>query len=320
MIFGLAVATVWLTLAFSRAAWYFKFRALRDLQLPHPESLTSGEKRRLKHYFYGVTYLSAVFCLLRGRSRTNREKYLFTNLAALAYFFDDLVDESQPGNDGAVWQDNPEAFGASTDARGLALHFLRNVYQTLPPSDVPEFKSYMHRVFNIETAGRQAGAGKVNLPELEAITAEKGGYSVLLFRRVLANPLSETEQEALYQMGYLVQLCDDVFDIWFDLQSGIRTIPGELAHQGKTKALTDFFEKQVSHTYAAFIRYSGFKSAAARGALHFLVTVTRVCLQHYAELQKKHGTLPLDDRSAMVVDMERWQNRIRAARWLVFKL
>jgi hypothetical protein len=50
-----------------------------------------------------------------------------------------------------------------------------------------------------------------------------------------------------------------------------------------------------------------------------LVSITRVCLDHYLHLQKKRGTLPLDDRSAMVVDMERWNNRLRAALKLLFE-
>ena len=65
-------ATVWLGLAFTRAAWYFKTRALNALALPHAEALKSKEKRRLQHYFYGTTYLSVVFCMVRNRIRTRR--------------------------------------------------------------------------------------------------------------------------------------------------------------------------------------------------------------------------------------------------------
>ena len=54
--------------------------------------------------------------------------------------------------------------------------------------------------------------------------------------------------------------------------------------------------------------------------VHFLVSITRVCLRHYADLQKKRGTLPLDDRAAMVVDMEKWDNRLRAMRELLIDI
>jgi hypothetical protein len=59
------------------------------------------------------------------------------------------------------------------------------------------------------------------------------------------------------------------------------------------------------------------RSHTALAAIHFLIAVTRVCLRHYEDLQKKHGTLPLHDRAAMVVDMEKWGNRMRAMRELL---
>lgn len=315
--FYLLRATVWLALAFMRASWYFKNRALRNLDLPHPEALTSKEKRRLKHYFYGTTYLSTVFCILRGYPRSRREKHLFTNLAALAYFFDDLVDAFRERDDASIfWQNNPEQYGQTADPRGLALHFLNNIYRELPPDNLTQFRDFMHRVFNVET--RELPDARYQIFDLEKVTAEKGGYSVLLFRRVLANALSQAEQEALFQFGYFVQLCDDIFDLWHDRQAGTATLATFFMEKNDVSGLRTVFENQVLSTRKAFQNLP----AATNGntgwaAVHFLVAITRVCLRHYEDLQKKHGTLPLDDRAAMVVDMEKWGNRLRAAKELL---
>ncbi|MFZ4473704.1 MAG: hypothetical protein ACOYPR_00840 [Saprospiraceae bacterium] len=324
-------ATLWLSGAFIRAAWYFKTRAMRDLQLPHPELLTSKEKRRLQHYFYGTTYLSIVFCSLRGRTRSPDEKNLFSNLAALAYFFDDLADVyHNQDQSGQQWQDNPEIYGQATDPRGLALHFLQNINSALPDQDQNEFKKYMHRVFNVETEGRQISANVFNTKELDQIAADKGGYSVLMFRRILANTLSEAEKHALYKLGHLIQTCDDIFDVWFDQKDGIKTLPLALLEAGNITDLKLRFEQFVAETYWAFMqvrpekisrwRYLGLRHARTSWAVvHYLVTVTRVCLQHYQNLQKKHGTLPLTDRHQIVVDMERWDNRFKSVFYLISK-
>lgn len=327
-------ASAWLALAFARANWYFKYRAFQDLTLPYPNALSSKEKRRLKHYLYGTTYLSTVFCALRGYPRNRREQHLFTNLAALAYYFDDLVEAFRGFDDtGIAWLDNPEAYGQTADPNGLALHFLYNVYRELPPGDLVQFKNFMHRVFNVETRDLKPMA---SLPEpkaeLERITAEKGGFSVLLFRRVLAHPLSAEEQEAMYQFGYFIQLSDDIFDLWHDRQAGVTTLATYFAAHNDVAGLKKLFEDQVEVMRNAFAPQSTAEGTkawpgwtrsgrhTAVAALHFLVSITRVCLHHYEDLQKKHGTLPLDDRAAMVMDMEKWGNRARAAREVVMRI
>ncbi len=317
--FYLFPATTCLLGTFGRAAKYFQTRALHDLQLPHPETLTSKELRRLKHYFYGTTYLATIFCLLRGRRRDEREKHRFTNLAALAYFFDDLVDTFRPHDTGQTrWQNNPEHYGQHADERGLARHFLDNVQRELPLAELAEFKTYMNRVFNVETAGRQQRQTPLTINDLEKITAEKGGCSVLLFRRMLNDEISEAERDALFQFGYLIQLCDDIFDLWFDRQTDTQTVPLALAND--LPRLTQVFENQYVAVKFAFRKIPRrglvFGPNAALAAVHFVVTTARVCLAHYRHLEKLHGHLPLDDRHRLVLDMERWPNRLRAV-WLL---
>ena len=305
-------ATAWLVLTFGRARWYFNTRAIQDLQLPHPESLTSKEKRRLQHYFYGGTFLSVIFAALRGRTRTAAEKHRLTNMAALAYFFDDLVDSFRGRDDtGILWQDNPEEYGlAADDHRRLALHFLHNIYEELPPEHLTFFKSVMHKVFNTETSGRQTDKNRPDLAEIAAITKAKGGNSVLLFRAV-HEPLPGPEEEAaLLEFGQLIQYCDDIFDLWFDLRDGVATVATCLAAEGRIDELTTLFKKQVSKTQQVFLQIPAPRRRirTSLGVVHFITVITLVCLRHYKKVQCANSSLPLDDRKKMVVDMERWRN------------
>ncbi len=320
-------ATGWLLLTFGRAAWHFRMRGTKALNLPRELMLEPKESRRLKHYYYGTSYLATVMCSLRAIPRSGLETYLFTNLSALAYTFDDLVDVFRTEDDlGMLWQDNPEAYGAVADKRGLALHLLHNIYQAMPKQDLARFQSYMHRIFNLETAGRQH-VGKsgiwdieeLGIGALERITAEKGGCSMLLFRSILAHPFSEAEETALYEFGYLIQLCDDIFDLWHDRQAGVVTIATLLAEQGDLTALSRRLDAQITATHQAF-RQTPYLAAQVETVLyviHYLISITRVCLQHYQDLVRTHGTLPLDNRTAIVVDMEYWPNRFRVIRYIL---
>lgn len=307
--YGIVAAAV-LGLSFAGAAGYFRFRALRVLALPG--GLGAAEKRRLRHYFFGTTYLAVLFCTLRGRARSRKEKRLFVHLAALAFFFDDLAEAAgardAQGNPGP---DNPETYGKARDGRGWALHFLQNIQKSLPVSDLPEFEAFMRRVFNVETAGRQRET--LSVEELQRITAEKGGCSVLMFRRLLAHPLSAAESEALYAFGLLIQLSDDIFDLWFDCRDGIDTLAVFFAAQNRLPELTQLFDKQVIAVHEAFrqMPYARFSVELSLAVLRYLAALTRVCLRHYQKLQEKRGTLPFDDRAALVVDMAHWRNRFR---------
>jgi len=316
--FRLYFAIQWLSLAFVRAYLYFRFEAIRDLGLPPDMALDSKAMRRLQHYFYGTTFLSIVFGLLHGRRRSATEKYLFSNLAALSYYFDDLADAYRQEDAGEhTWMNNPETYGHRADTRGVSLHLLENLYRHLPPDCIDEFKGYLHRVFNVETAGRQQIDHALDFDALWAITREKGGASVLLFRRILRTPLSEAEREALFAFGGLIQLCDDVSDIWFDHHDGTMTVPLYFALQQDLSGLRRFFETEVMQVQKRFESvekqpwhlWGGPNTAWA--AVEILIAIARVCLDAYDRLLGKNGTLPLNDRKAMVIDMERWQNRLR---------
>jgi hypothetical protein len=319
-LYHLSQATTRLTGGFVKALWYVYRNKHKDLELPPSVFLSQKEDKRYKHYLFGTSYLSFIFCTLRGSNRTDNERYLFSNLAALTPFFDDLADAYRHKDDtGTVWYNNPETYGQVADERGLSLHLLQNIYKKLPPQYLLPFKDIMHEVFNVETEGRQQTEKTLILEHIEHITADKGGYSVLLFRRLLAHDLDEKEYAALYQLGNLIQICDDILDFWFDRQEGIATIPRYFMEQNRLSELSQFFDNQVDITHNAFkeMPYPKGRTETAFKMLHFLISITRLALQRYGELEKKYGTIPFDTRKEMVLDMEKWGNRVRLIKYLL---
>ncbi len=149
-------ATLWLFLAFVRATWYFRWKAMHSLDLPEGFVLNSKEKRRFKRYFYGACYIAVLICGIRKQTLSRRETHLFTSLSALAFSFDDLVEDVRNSADRSVpRQNNPKDYGLASDHRGLATHLLQNIYQTVPEERLEHFRAYMHRVFNVETGGNE---------------------------------------------------------------------------------------------------------------------------------------------------------------------
>lgn len=319
--FYLTHATAWLFWVFGKAMFVYQTSLFSWLQRVAGQAWSPQERRRLRHYYNGTTYLSAVFCCLRGYSLRVGERRTFAQLSALAGFFDDLVDIAHQPDALERWQNDPESYGQAADERGLAIRFLNQIKAALPAHRQLLFQTFMLRVFNLEIAGKQQQAPNT-LESLAHMTAEKGGYSVLLFRSVLHNDLSPSEETALYQFGCLIQLSDDIFDVWFDLQAGTHTVATRMMSEQQPLELSRRFEHQLGNTRNAFramehsILPDGYPAARIETTLrviHYLAAITRVCLKQYAALALE-GPLPLQDRSKMVVDMARLRNWLRTVK------
>lgn len=312
---GLLVAMIQLAGGYLHALYYWHTSKFAIWNLPAGMRLSNLEKRRIRHYFFGVTYLSAIFCALRHQQLRASERSVLTRLSALAAFFDDLV-EAQAG--GTTRSGSVDTFGRRADERGIARHLLREVYEAVPSSHHATFQTYLNRVFEAEI---QAQQGENNSPEQDQLfymTAEKGGCSVLLFRSLLRPLPGAEETAALQAFGCLIQLSDDIFDLWFDHRDGIATVATHLAVAGRVGELSELFEGQYRQTRQAFlsINLPAQQVQRALKMVQVLVAITHTGLSHYRQLEKQHGVVPIHDRQMMVVDMEKWSNRIRAARFL----
>ncbi len=60
--------------------------------------------------------------------------------------------------------------------------------------------------------------------KLVEITSEKGAAFTLIYRAILHHPLSGEEEEAITTLGLLLQLTNDLFDVYKDLKNGQQTL------------------------------------------------------------------------------------------------
>jgi phytoene/squalene synthetase len=63
--------------------------------------------------------------------------------------------------------------------------------------------------------------------DLLKITFTKGGISALALMYLMAPNMKEKEIKAIYELGAVMQLIDDISDIKEDLKSGIWTVPNQ---------------------------------------------------------------------------------------------
>jgi hypothetical protein len=93
-----------------------------------------------------------------------------------------------------------------------------------------------------------------------------------------------------------------------------------MLNQNNPEDLVADYELAMDTTQIAFknLPFSPFRRSMAWNTAATIAAIGKVCSLHYVELKKKHGTLPLDNRKLMVVDMGRFTNQYKAAiNWLL---
>ncbi len=59
------------------------------------------------------------------------------------------------------------------------------------------------------------------------ITLAKGGISILACSHIMVPEMNQNEKEAIYVLGGILQIFEDLYDIKEDLEMGIQTLPNQ---------------------------------------------------------------------------------------------
>lgn len=189
-------------------------------------SLEKDDIKKITHY-YGLAVpciLGEALCVLRGKAMTNRERLALTYQGAMTGLFDDFFDKEKMSDDAVkAFMEKPEQISGKNKRQQLFLHFYKNALQY---SHNPQLMlHYLRKVHDAQIESKkQAVPGMLSHDEIKRITVDKGGMSVLFYRAVLENKISKEEEDALYQMGGLMQFGNDIFDIYKDCMQHIDTL------------------------------------------------------------------------------------------------
>lgn len=158
--------------------------------------------------------------------------------------------------------------------------------------------------------------------EVEAATRAKGGWAAMVCRQVLDNDLVHGEQEVLFEMGYLAQLMDDIFDLVADRKAG--RITSATWKKNVDEAGGSFSEKERAWVRQVDDLGYGKKQCRDFGRfIHLSLSATYVCLDYYKRFERRHNINPFSEEihsvPKLVCDMETVHNRcnllIQAWRW-----
>lgn len=188
-------------------------------------SLDDQDYKKITDYYgYAVpAILGESFCILRGRKMSLKERTAITYLGALSGLFDDFFDKKDL-TESYIKKliEQPDKQPGNNANERLFINFYKKALEH--SADASLVKSYFFNVFDAQILSKEQMCAETDIVEIENITYLKGGISFLFYSSIFGENKNENERMMIYKLGALMQLENDIFDVYKDNQDGIRTL------------------------------------------------------------------------------------------------
>ena len=270
--------------------------------------------------YYGLAVpavLGEAFCALRGKEMTAKERLASTSQGAMTGLGDDFFDKQRLSE--AALKDfieTPEIFTGTTASEKLFLQFYKNALANTPQPT--QMQKQIARVFQAQLLSKQQDKPGLSYEVIKDITIRKGAESLLYYRTAFDHPLKTGEEKMLYCLGGLMQLSNDIFDVYKDQQNGVSTL---ITTATKIKELRFLYSALLQIGTDAAYR-SGYPK---KNISRFLGIITigifsrcYVCLDQLEKNEKRSGnvfSIKLYKRKDLICDMDTAVNKWRSLRY-----
>lgn len=291
---------------------------IREASNNNDGSLDEDDFKKIRTYYgFGVpAIVGEGFCTLRGKAMMERERFTSTYQGALTGLYDDFFDKTHIDPEGIrKMMDDPSGFPASSSLEQLFTILLTKVHEGLYDKDL--FNRMFEQVFLAQAESSKQYGNALSIEEIKDISFRKGGFSLLFYRSIFSHELLEGEEEALYNTGGLMQLGNDIFDVYDDDRQHIKTL---LTASRTMNEVRDIFREQMEKSIR-LIRKSAYMDKDKSAYIHkFTLAISRcfVCLDQLEGLQQKTDGefIPSEySRNELICDMEKPANILRSLKY-----
>ena len=258
--------------------------------------------------YYGLAVpaiLGEAFCVLRGEKMKTNERWTLTSQGVVTGLFDDFFDNNLLSHtyiEKLVTAPEKQEVTKSNE-KLFQEYYLKSLELCKYPD---ENKNQAYRVMKDQIDSIEQEDRGITYNRLLEITNNKGGNSVLYYRFGLDNLPDEREIDVLFQLGSTMQLENDLFDVYKDLQSGIVTIPNSTEKVSDIRKLyTDQFQKFISLSH--HMHYPKKNIVSFLDIIMPIINRGMVCLDQFDKLARKNGGVfdPFNNsRKELICDME----------------
>lgn len=282
-------------------------------------SITTTDFKKISSYYaLGVpVILGEAFKTLRGKSLTNQERYCMTFLGGISGLLDDLFDD--PKKDADHLKEfifSPEKLSPHNSYEALLVHLYQMGLSN--SSNAARLKAQAGNVFEAQQHS-QKQQSELSADDLKMITYAKGGSSFVFYRLCLDNPLEEAEEKLVYHLGGLMQLGNDIFDLWEDIQTGTFTAA---TSSTDIKKLRELFTNEFNLTFllAQNTPYPEIQVDLFLNLIKLGLSRVFVCLDQFQKIQVLNSDKfepEKYERKQLICDMQKASNQIKAMHYFL---
>ena len=291
---------------------------LNQLEIKYSGRFRDEQKQKILNY-YGLfipSFLCSNYKKLQGKKLTDDERKRATLFGILTPVGDDLFDEDKLDIESIkTITFTPENYTAST----FSAHVAKEI-QAFLLQHVPHKAAYLEaskNVLDIQIETVKQTRPDNTRQELEKITYTKGAVSVIIYHHCLDDLADEQMKEALFLIGSLYQLGNDIFDLYKDVRDNIYTLINT-CDDFKTFRKSFLERVQLQNQKIMALPYAEKNKKEFCFVMNTINARALVALDQFISLQKKTGS-KIDwwklQRKDMIVDMEKPVNFLK---WLVY--
>ncbi|MEO7522481.1 MAG: class 1 isoprenoid biosynthesis enzyme [Ferruginibacter sp.] len=277
-------------------------------------SLDANDFKKISGY-YGLAVpaiLGEAICILHNKKMSDAERIASTSQGAMTGLFDDFFDKQYLPDH---YIENMLQTNAKSKRSNeiLFLHFYKQALQYVPSKE--KMLEKLMDVYQAQLESKKQ-AQPLSEDEIQQISLYKGGASLLFYRTAFSPAPSKKEEKLLYNFGGLMQVANDIFDVYKDRENGIKTLVTETKHIATLRHL--FLKELTANNKEAYEMGFPKKSVAQFLSILSLGIFSRafVCLDRLEknEASTKHVFAVHEySRKQLICDMDTRKNQMKSA-------
>ncbi len=282
-------------------------------------SIEENDLKKITGY-YGLAVpaiLGEAFCALRGKAMTDKERLASTCQGAMTGLFDDFFDEQRLSEDALIdILQKPDSFHPASANEKLFLHFYTTALSNAP--EIKMMQQQLYQVYRAQVLSKQQSAPGLSYEVIKDITIRKGAESLLYYRTAFEHPFKKGEEKMLFCLGGLMQLSNDIFDVYKDQQQGIHTVVTTAKH---TRDVRRYFLALLEMAYEAAYK-TGYDRRNIKSFMDIIslgiFSRCFVCMDQLEKLEVRTGGLfepARYQRKDLICDMDAAFNKWRSLKY-----